>query len=193
MHPECPCAARRAATLWGQDSLWLHVDADNEAARALYAAAGFALASEDGGWFGLPRRQLLRRELRPLRRAGSITMGPERAPAAVPVTGTVNSSPELSSAPGGGAAVRPCDTAAAPSDRSAATVAAPGNEVSPELAGAAPEAADGSGSGGSGKRTEATAPRGPGVVPSAAESQAHGVARQGGRTYVWDVGGRRNP
>lgn len=55
-----------AATLWGQDSLWLHVDADNDAALRLYAAAGFALASEDSrGWFGLPRRRLLYRQLRP--------------------------------------------------------------------------------------------------------------------------------
>ena len=58
-------AALGAATLWGQDSLWLHVDADNEAALRLYAAAGFALHMEDGGWFGLPRRRLLRRQLRP--------------------------------------------------------------------------------------------------------------------------------
>lgn len=57
-------AALGAAALWGQDSLWLHVDADNEAALCLYAAAGFALHMEDGGWFGLPRRRLLRRQLR---------------------------------------------------------------------------------------------------------------------------------
>ena len=57
-------AALGAAALWGQDSLWLHVDADNDAALRLYAAAGFALHMEDGGWFGLPRRRLLQRQLR---------------------------------------------------------------------------------------------------------------------------------
>ncbi|KAK9835312.1 hypothetical protein WJX81_000957 [Elliptochloris bilobata] len=40
----------RLATLWGQDSLWLHVDADNAAALRLYDAAGFSLHLEDGGW-----------------------------------------------------------------------------------------------------------------------------------------------
>ena len=59
----CP----HAAALWGQDSLWLHVDADNDAALRLYAAAGFSLHMEDGGWFGLPHRRLLRRPLRPRR------------------------------------------------------------------------------------------------------------------------------
>ena len=33
--------------------------------RCACTAAGFALHLEDGGWFGLPRRRLLRRQLRP--------------------------------------------------------------------------------------------------------------------------------
>lgn len=81
-----------AATLWGQDSLWLHVDADNDAALRLYAAAGFALASEDSiGWFGLPRRRLLYRQLRPrgtLADPSSESMSAKRASAVASAEGT---------------------------------------------------------------------------------------------------------
>ena len=84
-----------AATLWGQDSLWLHVDADNDAALRLYAAAGFTLASEDSiGWFGLPRRRLLYRQLRPrgtLADPSSESMSAKRVSAVASAEGTAAS------------------------------------------------------------------------------------------------------
>jgi ribosomal protein S18 acetylase RimI-like enzyme len=50
-------AAEATAAAWGQEALWLHVDAPNEGARALYDATGFKPAPEgQDPWF-LPREK----------------------------------------------------------------------------------------------------------------------------------------
>ena len=55
---ECERAARR----WGEDSIWLHVDVGNDAAMALYAAAGYEEV-RDGAFWGATRRRLMRKAL----------------------------------------------------------------------------------------------------------------------------------
>jgi len=159
------------------------VDADNEAARALYTAAGFALAAEDGGWLGLPRRQLLRKELRPARAGGGPERGPGRGSGAGLDAGAASLSLEPALHPGGGAGSAPRSTVAA-----APGAEAPSAETGVSAAGAAPEAASGGGDCGS-ENGAAEAPdlRQPGAVGPAAGHKSRSGAGQGGRTYVWDV------
>jgi ribosomal protein S18 acetylase RimI-like enzyme len=63
-------SAEAAAAAWGQPELWLHVDAGNVPARALYAAAGFSEAPEgqDGWWVPQSARRVLLRKPVPPRR-----------------------------------------------------------------------------------------------------------------------------
>jgi ribosomal protein S18 acetylase RimI-like enzyme len=59
-------SAEATAAAWGQAELWLHVDAANAGASALYAACGFTPAAEgqDPWWVpAVGRRVLLRKQL----------------------------------------------------------------------------------------------------------------------------------
>ncbi|KAH7617219.1 hypothetical protein Ndes2526B_g07812 [Nannochloris sp. 'desiccata'] len=60
----------RIARLWGQTSVWLHVEIENEAAERLYRGLGYKqvpwLGSSALSWRGKKRQVLLMKELRPV-------------------------------------------------------------------------------------------------------------------------------
>ena len=49
--------------LWGERSLWLHVEHDNDEALALYTSSGFQFHSTDPWWYLGKRKLLLWKEL----------------------------------------------------------------------------------------------------------------------------------
>lgn len=57
---------------WGHDSLWLHVDSKNEAARKLYESCGYAFVRKE--LFTWPEeRLLLKKEIKPVHRVPAVS------------------------------------------------------------------------------------------------------------------------
>ena len=54
---------RLPGQLWGERSLWLHVEHDNDEALALYTSSGFQFHSTDPWWYFGKRKLLLWKEL----------------------------------------------------------------------------------------------------------------------------------